>query len=97
MVTFSVKNQFFDELWKFDFGILYVLFLTENATIGRISKNDAERIGQKWFSSHGDPFREHFCAFVNFWTLPPPPIIITWSLTSKTSDVLGHANHVKKN
>ena len=29
------------------------------------SKNDAESRGQKRFSSHGDPFREHFCVFEN--------------------------------
>ena len=44
-----------------------VRFLTEmDVTMSFVAKNYAFWYRRTWFSSHGDPFREDFCVFVNF-------------------------------
>ena len=45
-----------------------IIVLSEmTVTMGRIAKNRFVCPGSCRFSSHGDPFHEHFCVFYGFW------------------------------
>ena len=54
----------------------FLLFLTENATISRISKNDAERTGQSDFRTTATHFVNIFVLLLIFEPFPLPQLLL---------------------